>query len=242
MEAFDRLKLKKRNDEEKMFKHFQEAYGLCSSGTVEEIEKSLQKKTEIPVEKNKKKMKDNGLGGDTESKKKSKGSVESRKPDGKKMAIGEEKNKRKIDEEGGKKKCIKKPMIIPDANPSENVNTENNEDMTSHDGQQITEKKLPKKRWKNKNDEGGKGDGGKSKKPKKNQTNPDGKENEDKNVSATKFTASTSNITSRSLCSRTINTEIPADPNSLKNYSLQRKLKTYTDVRYVIRHSRSTYG
>ena len=218
MEALDRLKLKKRNDEENMFKHFREAYGLRSAGTVEEIEKSVPKKTQILGENNKKKMKDNGVDGDTESKKRSKGSVESRKPDGKKMAIAEQKNKRKIDKEGGKKKRIKKPMIIPDTNPSENVNTKNNEEMASHGGQQINdennEKKLPKKRRKNTNDEGGKGDGGKSKKPKRNQTNPAGKENEDNNVSGTKVTASTSNVTSRSLCNRTINMEIPDDPNS----------------------------
>ena len=113
----------------------------------------------MPGENNKKKTTDNGVDGHMELKKRSKGSEQ----------------KYKIDEEGGKKKCSKKPMKIPDTNPSENVNTENNEGMASDGGQQINdknnEKKLPKKRHKKTNDEGGKGDVGKSKKPKKNHTN-----------------------------------------------------------------------
>ena len=43
MEALEFMKLEKRNEEEKMF---QKAYGLCSSGTVEQIEESLKKQTE----------------------------------------------------------------------------------------------------------------------------------------------------------------------------------------------------
>ena len=87
--------MKKRNEEEKIFKNFREAYGLHSSGTVEEIKK-FKEKTEIPVEKKKKKKKENGIDEDTESKNKSKGSVELKKPDGKNMPIAEPKNKRKM--------------------------------------------------------------------------------------------------------------------------------------------------
>ena len=127
------------------------------------------------------------------------------------------------------KKPIKKPKIIPDGKQTENGNTENKEDLKSHERQvsdnENTEKKKPKKRPKNRNDEGGKGNGVKNKKTKKNTAHSDGKENKDKNVSDTKVTASTSTATSGTLRSRTISTEIPAGPNSSQETQFADKIE-----------------